>query len=107
MALTHEEFNEKLSDILKHSSDTGKVSELLSDLKSDYALTLGQITELQATKDDLTAKNASLIEANGKLFMQIAIGEEKEETGGDDELENQLTIEDVLATAVDEKGKFI
>lgn len=107
MALTHEEFNEKLSDILKHSSDTGKVSELLSDLKSDYALTLGQLTELENTNKDLTEKNSSLIEANGKLFMQIAIGEEKEESGGDDENEPQITIDDVLATAVDEKGKFI
>ena len=107
MALTHEEFNEKLSDILKHSSDTGKVSELLSDLKSDYALTLGQLTELENTNKDLTEKNSSLIEANGKLFMQIAIGEEKHEENIDENEENQITIEDVLATAVDEKGKFI
>ena len=107
MALTHEEFNKKLSDILKHSSDTGKVSELLSDLKSDYALTLGQLTELENTNKGLTEKNSSLIEANGKLFMQIAIGEEKEESGGDDENEPQITIDDVLAAAVDEKGKFI
>ena len=107
MALTHEEFNKKLSDILKHSSDTGKVSELLSDLKSDYALTLGQLTELENTNMNLTEKNSSLIEANGKLFMQIAIGEEKEESGGDDENVPQITIDDVLAAAVDEKGKFI
>lgn len=101
--MTREEFNSKASELLANVADTGKVSEILDELRTGFneEITKGETSAAAVT--DLTSKNENLQAANMALFLKTgktaATGENEEETA---EEENKLEYADLF----DEKGEL-
>lgn len=101
--MTREEFNSKASELLANVADTGKVSEILDELRTGFNEEITKGETAAATVTDLTAKNENLQAANMSLFLKTgktaATGENEEETA---EEENKLEYADLF----DEKGEL-
>lgn len=101
--MTREAFNSKASELLANVADTGKVSEILDELRTGFYEEITKGETAAATVIDLTAKNENLQAANMALFLKTgetaATGENEEETA---EEENKLEYADLF----DEKGEL-
>ena len=73
-----DEFKKRLNSILENVTDPGKVSEVLTALHDDYVAALNEFSEISETNKTLKAKNDSLIEANGALFVKVGMFKEPE-----------------------------
>ena len=100
------ELKEKLSAILQNSGDAGQISEILTDVTSNYNEVLKTVEEIKAENEKLSANNASLVKANGELFMRVGMPAEQV-----NEAETQAgespSLEEVLEDILDEKGRLI
>ena len=101
--MTREEFNSKASELLANVADTGKVSEILDELRTAFHEEITKGETAAAAVTDLTSKNENLQAANMALFLKTgktaATGENEEETA---EEENKLEYADLF----DEKGEL-
>lgn len=96
-----DEFKKRLNSILENVADPGKVSEVLTSLHDDYEAALNEFSEISETNKTLKAKNDSLIEANGALFVKVGMfketeKEEKKEKKTDNKKPDLIPIEDVM-----------
>ena len=102
--MTREEFNSKASELLANVADTGKVSEILDELRTGFNEEITKGETAAAAVSDLTAKNENLQAANMALFLKTgetaATGENAEENA--EENENKLVYADLF----DEKGEL-
>ena len=73
-----DEFKKRLNSILENVTDPGKVSEVLTALHDDYEAALNEFSEISETNKTLKAKNDSLIEANGALFVKVGMFKDPE-----------------------------
>ena len=103
--LTQAEFREKMGNILNNAGDAGVISEILTDVLGNYNEVTVQIEILTERAKKLEENNASLVKANGELFMKIGAPIDKPK---DEEAEQgtTATLEEVLEKVLDERGKF-
>ena len=97
-----EEFNARLNALLEDTA-TETVTAVLADAIRDYSNTIGIITALTESNDNLRDENDRLKRANMELYMRVTttreeLDEEKEEK----EIE-ELKFEDLF----DEDGRLI
>ena len=74
--MDREEFRNKLSQILE-TDDRAERSTLLDEVRQETEAMYGNIDDLSNQVNDLTERNASLVEANSKLFMRLGVESEK------------------------------
>lgn len=102
--MTREEFNTKASDLLANVNDTGKVSEILDEMRTGFNEEVSKGETAAAAVADLTAKNENLQAANMALFLKTgetaATGENNESELGEEE----KTLD--YAELFDEKGEL-
>ena len=106
MSLTYDDYVGKMSTILENVNDPATVSELLTDLRGNYADVIQTVEALTAENEKLKTSNASLIEANGKLFLQVGVTQKQDPEPIEDDDDDSPTIEQVLTTILDDKGRF-
>ena len=102
--LTQAEFKEKMGSILNNAGDAGAISEILTDVLGNYNEVTVQIEMLTERAKKLEENNASLVKANGELFMKVGAPTEKAKEEPDQE--TTPTLEEVLENVLDERGKF-
>ena len=73
-----DEFKKRLNSILENETDAGQVSEAFTALPDDYEAALNEFSEISETNKTLKAKNDSLIEANGALFVKVGMFKDPE-----------------------------
>lgn len=102
--MTREEFNAKASDLLANVGDTGKVSEILDEMRTGFNEEVSKGETAAATVEDLTAKNENLQAANMALFLKTG---ETAATGENSESENKQEEKPLeYAELFDEKGEL-
>lgn len=101
---TTEEFKEKMTKILENNEDVGLVSEILTDVLNNYSEVLVNVSGLEDKNHTLAEHNASLVKANGALFMQKGIGQVEEKAPIEEE--ETLTLEEILSDVIGERGKL-
>jgi hypothetical protein len=69
--LKPEEFKAKTTEILQSLTDQAKVSTLLSELVTDNAEYVAEVTKVTETVTKLNNDNEGLRQANMKLFLQV------------------------------------
>ena len=104
--LTQEEFNAMVALIYENGDDQGKISELLADLKEVYGGTVATVEILQNEIASLKENNASLVKANGELFLKVGLGHVEQPIDEEETVEIE-TLEDILDEVLDERGRFI
>lgn len=100
--MTLDELRALLKEVLDSGDDVGKASDLLNTISEAYGGVLAQVGDLETQVSALIEKNTSLVEANGKLFMQIPITRDEAE----DEVVDEKTyesVEDVVDRMIKEK----
>ena len=100
------ELKEKLSAILQNAGDAGQISEILTDVTSNYNEVLKTVEEIRAENEKLSANNASLVKANGELFMRVGMPAEQVKEA-ETQAEESPSLEEVLEDILDEKGRLI
>lgn len=100
--LTHDEFKEKIDTILKNNEDIGLISEVLNEVHNNYSGVLSTLSELEEKNNTLKDYNASLVKANGELFMNRGIGKQEEITH-EEEKPSIKSLDEVLEEMT--KGK--
>ena len=103
--LTPSEFKEKMGSILNNAGDAGAISEILTDVLGNYNEVTVQIEMLTERAKKLEENNASLVKANGELFMKVGAPTEKVKEE-EQEQETIPTLEEVLEKVLDERGKL-
>lgn len=102
---TGEQMNQVVTDILENLSDQGRVSEILSDLRTDYTETLASHEALNDEKTTLTNFNETLRSMNQKMMVKLGDFSKIVDTGSQTEPEpepQKLKYEDLY----DEKGRL-
>jgi hypothetical protein len=74
--LSKDEFKGTLAKILENAGDAGAISETLTDLYGHYDEVLTKVSELETSNNTLKDTNASLVKANGELFMKVGLTKE-------------------------------
>ena len=100
--LSYEDYKTALDMILESGNDSGAVSELLVDLLNNYSTVLKTVEDLTVENETLTKNNASLVKANGELFMQVGT-KPKEEEAEVEEIE-LVPLDEVLDELIDDRG---
>lgn len=98
--LKPEEFKAKTAEILQNLNDQAKVSEILSQLQTDYDATIVDVTNAKTSAEKLTADNEKLRQANLSLFLKV--GEQKSADQTKPPVDNTPKFEDLF----DEQGNL-
>jgi len=83
MPMTRDEHEALLNELLNPELEQSRRTEILQQLRTDYASVLTDFDELTKTKEKLEKDNADLVISNSKLFRQLGIA------GADDETKKQ------------------
>lgn len=75
--MDREELRTKFSEVLT-VDDQATRSTMLNDMRSTIEKTFKELDDLKSENEELKNKNASLTEANSKLFMQIGVDKAKD-----------------------------
>lgn len=98
------QMKEKLNAILANAGDAGQISEILTDVVGNYNEVLKTVEEIKSENEKLVLNNASLVKANGELFMKVGAPTKEAEQETDEE--DRPSLEEVLEEILDERGKL-
>ena len=100
--MTYDDYKAALDMVLESGSDSGAVSELLVDLLNNYSTVLKTVDDLTSENETLTKNNASLVKANGELFLQV--GTKPKEAENEVEEVELVPLDEVLEELIDDRG---
>lgn len=102
MAMTADEFNAAVTDILGNVSDVGHVSQKLDELRTAFGEALTDAETRAKTIETLEGEKKSLQEANMQLFLKIGTPQKETETEKKDETPAEADFESLF----DENGNL-
>ena len=108
MALTREQFKEKVTSLLGMTTPESQASasEILTELSDEYESVMTESETHAGKVQELTKNNETLRDVNAKLFLKVGTTTKethKEETPAPEEPETKLTYENLF----NEKGELI
>ena len=95
MAMTREEHEEILNQLLNPELEQSQRTELLQSLRVDYGTVLAETLDLNNRNEKLTADNNDLIISNSKLFRQIGITTETKKEEEEKDFSETITLENL------------
>lgn len=93
----HTSIKEKLGE-----DGFAKISDDMATIITGNKINLQAISEKDEMIGELKTENEGLVKTNGRLFQQIAMGEDETEKQSEDKPQSSLSWKD----AFDEKGNF-
>lgn len=102
--MNYDDYKTALDMILESGSDSGAVSELLVDLLNNYSTVLKTVDDLTSENETLAKNNASLVKANGELFLQV--GTKPKEAEAEVEEIELVPLDEVLDELIDDRGRI-
>lgn len=97
MAMERERHEELLNELLNPELEQSRRTEILQELRTDYAAVHSELKELTETRDKLQKDNDDLVISNSQLFRQIGVlgNEKKEEEQQQKEFSETITLEEI------------